>query len=125
MKKFFLLLLCLMLIGAMLTSCKNVEIANAKETPALLFAQRIISGLYGEASYQYEEIENELSSSVEDGWMYDDLTFFQVYKDKKPFCKIAVNPNTLKNGVKTPEMSQYKQAAVGPDGSFVLTDTDL
>lgn len=124
MKKIFSLLLCLMLIGGVLTSCKNVEITDAQETPALLFAQRVISGLYEENSYQYEEIENELSSSVEDGWMYDDLTFYQVYKDKKPFCKIALNSNTLRIGVKTPEMSQYKQVVIGQDG-FALSDKDL
>ena len=125
MKKICLSLFCAFLSTCALSSCRNAEVTAAKETPALLFAQRTISGLYGENSYQYEEIENKLSANAEkDSILYADLTFYQVYKKDKAFCKIAVNPNTLRIGVKTAETEAYKQVTINQNG-FEITDKDL
>ena len=119
---------CGVLLAALmvLASCGSKEIQNAERTPNLEFAEQLITGVFGEGNYQFEDMENPLINKVEHGWhVFRDYNFYQVYKDKKPFCSIGVNVLLLRNGVKTSEMSTYKQIQILPDGQYELTDKDL
>lgn len=135
MKKFCLLLVFVLMISCTLVSCGNAEakdekakkneIVDAEETPELLLAQKVINGLYGEDSYRYEEIENEPLTVIEEEWpWYDELTFYQVYKDNKEFCKIFVHTTRLEIGVKTPEKDTYRRVKFNANGAY-LTDKDV
>lgn len=140
MKKICLIMAFVLMMSCTLVSCGNAEtkdakdkkneIVDAEETPALRVAQNVINGLYGEDSYRYEEIENQFLADAGDDFdaldWYSELTFYQVYKDNKEFCKIAVETKRMLVGVKTPEMDTYIIVKFGPGGADAhLTNMDL